>query len=271
MAYVFTLIQHKGGVGKTTLAVNLAYLLGRIGKKVLVIDLDDQMNATDHLYKGDSLKIDYSISGLLSNFKSANPNDFIISETHFDNVSLIAADKGIPQTESLIQRLPSPVEPLMRIIKKITNDFDFVIIDCPPRIETLAHNALGASNSFILPFFGQYSVQVLNSILDIMDSLDMVNPDLKILAPVFNMYRSQTTADNLLLDDLKNSFSNPPLSEKTIYNEPLILPTATAFVQSCMINSSVFDRLSNSASSKAIEETFLKLVDLIVDQAGSLK
>lgn len=269
--FISTNIQHKGGVGKTTLTINCAARLGEMGYKVLVVDLDSQLNSTRHLAVVEDYKnLPNNISNLLYNFKTLDPRTTIISgqDVRFENVSLIPGSKSITEAELNLQRSsPIPNEVLNKILKQLHGEFDFILIDCPPRVETLTYNALVAANTLMVPFYGEYSVDGFDNILDIMDSLETTNPKLKILAPVLNKYNKTTLADKEVKSTVEELFSNEHLKGKVVSNELIVVPNSTVFEQSVILKTSIFDK---AISKKPVEQAIQTIVDLLIQEYEAL-
>ena len=193
---VIAVTNQKGGVGKTTTSINLAASLGVLNKKVLLIDLDPQGNASTGvgINKGD---VDKSIYDLLLGRCLANQ---AIVKTNFKNLSIIPATINLAGADiELIEK--SKLNPefqknfqLKFAISQISNLYDFIIIDCPPSLGLLTTNALTASNSVLIPvqceFFALEGImQLLNSIMLAQKKL---NPSIEIEGVLLTMLDSRT-------------------------------------------------------------------------------
>lgn len=266
--YVTTAVHFKGGVGKTTSTVNSAALLGKMGYKVLVIDLDSQRNATKHISNEQQINdISKTLRDVLENYKTIDLQEVIIGPegTNFENVSLIACDKHIRDVEINIQRSsPVPNEIIRHVLKRIKGEFDFILLDCPPRMETLTYNALLASNSIILPLHGEYSIQGLEDILNTMDDMETSNPNLKILTPILNFYKKRNVVDMSLAADIKDEFSQENVLERLINKELICIPDATVFEQATYLKTSIFDIDSRDDTPAAV--AIKSIVNLMVNE-----
>ena len=256
--------QNKGGVGKTTITINVAAALGANGYRVLVVDLDAQCNASNHISVTPAVDLPYSIADFFDNHKGFDPNLVILSgeNTRFENVSLLPSSKRIGDSARNLQRnSPIPNEILSRILARIEKDYDFILVDCPPEIETLTFNALVAVNSFILPAQGQYSMEGFEKILDAMDSLDRINPELKILAPVLNFYKKNQLADKNMKEQLEDEFASDVLQQNLISSELILIPHSAVFEQAAITRMSIYDLApANSPALIAIN----KIVELLI-------
>lgn len=249
-ALKIAIAQNKGGVGKTTITVNVAAALGVKGYKVLVVDLDAQCNATNHISLKPAIELPYSIADFFDNYKTLDADLVIIPEqqTRFANVSLLPSSKRIGDSARSLQRnSPIPNEILSRILDRIQLGYDFILIDCPPEIETLTFNALVAANHFILPAQGQYSIEGFEKILDAMDSLDRINPDLKILCPVLNFFKKNQLADKNMKEQLEQEFSSEILRNRVVSQEMVLIPQSTIFEQAAITKLSIYDLAPETA------------------------
>ena len=179
MAKIFCIANQKGGVGKTTTAVNLAAGLANLGNRVLLIDLDPQGNATmgAGINKGELEISVYQVLLGMGDIASARKT----SETgHFDvlpsNRELAGAEVEMVELEQREQRLKQALAVVM-------NDYDFVLIDCPPALSMLTLNGLCAAHGVIIPMQCEY--YALEGLSDLVNTIKIVhakmNPDLKVI------------------------------------------------------------------------------------------
>ncbi|WP_111895549.1 ParA family protein [Acinetobacter sp. MB5] len=258
--------QNKGGVGKTTITVNVAAALGAKGYKVLVVDLDAQCNATNHISLKSAVELPYSIADFFDQYKTLDASLVIVPEEHtrFTNVSLLPSSKRIGDSARSLQRnSPIPNEILSRILDRVQSNYDFILIDCPPEIETLTFNALVAANSFILPAQGQYSIEGFEKILDAMDSLDRINPNLKILCPVLNFFKKNQLADKNMKEQLEQEFSSEILRDRIVSNEMVLIPQSTIFEQAAITKLSIFELAAESAPAV---QALNQIVDVLISE-----
>ncbi len=210
MGKVISLVNQKGGVGKTTTSINLSASLAALGKRVLLIDLDPQGNTTTGvgINKGD---IENSIYDVLTSNCSI---DQATIKTKYKNLYVIPATINLAGLDiELLEK--SQNEPgfskgtqLKGHIEKVKDNFDFVIIDCPPSLGLITTNALTASNSVIIPvqceFFALEGImQLLNTIMLAQKSL---NPNLDIEGVLLTMLDSRTNLGFEVVDDIRKFF-----------------------------------------------------------------
>lgn len=258
--------QNKGGVGKTTITVNVAVALAARGYQVLVVDLDAQCNATNHISVVPAVELSYSVADFFDDYKKFDPSLAILKDeqTRFINISLLPSSKRIGDAARNLQRnSPIPNEILSRILGRIEADYDFILVDCPPEIETLTFNALVAVNNFILPAQGQYSIEGFEKILDAMDSLDRINPELKILCPVLNFFKKNQLADKNMKEQLEEEFTTVVLKQRVIHPEIILIPQSAVFEQAAITKMSIYDLAPSKA---AAVEAIDRIVDLLEQQ-----
>jgi chromosome partitioning protein len=234
---IISLVNQKGGVGKTTTSINLAASLGVLGKKVLLVDLDPQGNATTGIgiNKGDIKKSIYDV--LIDN---ATIEDVIIKTT-FQNLYAIPATINLAGIDiELLGR--SRVEPgftkagqLKKHLDPIKDKYDYIIIDCPPSLGIITTNALTASDSIIIPvqceFFALEGImQLLNTIMLAQKNL---NPNLDIEGVILTMLDSRTNLGLEVVEDIRSYFKERVyntiiprlirLSEAPSHGKPIIV------------------------------------------------
>ena len=206
MSYILTLANQKGGVGKTTTAVNLAAFLGKKKKKVLVIDLDPQGNATSGLgiNKGE---LEGTIYDVIVNDVDIKDT---IWESSADNVWICPTNINLAGAEIELVNVMSREQVLKNAIKPIKGEYDYIIIDCPPSLSILTINALTASDGIVIPIQGEY--YALEGVSQLIHTINLVrdrlNPELNIDGVVFNMYDGRTNLSQQVVDNVKNNLSH---------------------------------------------------------------
>lgn len=197
---VISVFNQKGGVGKTTTVVNLASALGFNKKKVLVIDMDPQGNSTSGLGVEDP---EITIYDVLTHEKEIN--DTII-QTKSKNVDLIPANADLCGLEIELLSVDKKEYLLKEELPNIPENYDFIIIDCPPSLSVLSINSLVSSHSVLIPIQCEY--YALEGVSQLMNTVNIIrkglNPELEIEGVLLTMYDSR----NNLSEDVKNETEN---------------------------------------------------------------
>lgn len=206
MAKVIAITNQKGGVGKTTTTVNLGASLARLGKSVLLVDIDPQGNTTSGIgiNKAD---VNHCIYDVL--IRDVHAKDAIMP-TNVENLSIIPATIQLAGAEvELVPTISREVR-LKRSLQPIRNDFDYILIDCPPSLGILTVNSLTASDSVIIPIQCEYYAleglsQLLNSIRLVQKHL---NTNLKIEGVLLTMFDARTNLGMQVIEEVKKYFQN---------------------------------------------------------------
>jgi len=210
---VLAIINQKGGVGKSTTAVNLSATLGEKGYKVLLMDLDPQGNSSSGL-GFDKTNCELSSYDCLLNDDVSTQEVIVDIET--ENVWLVPATIELAGAEAELVQVIARESRLKEAIQDIDEQFDFVIVDCPPSLGLLTINALTAANQLIIPI--QCEFYALEGLSKIIDSTNMVkkrlNPDLDIFGVVLTMYDKRTSLAKQVADEVENYFGNKMFSTK---------------------------------------------------------
>lgn len=231
MARIIALANQKGGVGKTTTAINLAASLAALEKKVLIVDADPQANATSGVGI-DSKQVKVTIYDCLIDGVSSRE---AVVKCNIDNLSVIPSNIDLVGAEIEMLERPEREKTLKKSIAAVSPDFDYILIDCSPSLGLLTVNALTAADSVIIPVQCEYFAleglgKLLNTIKIIQTNL---NPSLEIEGFLLTMYDSRLRLANQVVEEVTRHFQqmvfntiiqrNVKLSEAPSYGQPAIL------------------------------------------------
>lgn len=206
MAKIYAVVNQKGGVGKTTTAVNLAAGLGIAGQKVLLVDMDPQGNATTGVGI-DKASLDYCIYNVLID---DTPAEKAVVETNEKNLFLIPATLDLAGADVELMPKLSREHKLRNALGAIEDRFDFIIIDCPPSLGLLTLNVLVASKYLILPI--QCEFYAMEGLAQLLQTIDLVrkslNPNLEIAKVLCTMFDYRTNLSEEIYNEVRGFFKD---------------------------------------------------------------
>ena len=241
MGRIIAIANQKGGVGKTTTAINLSACLAEVGQKVLTIDLDPQGNTTSGLGI-EKNSVENTVYELIL---GENEIGEVILETSFENLSVIASNVNLAAAEIELIGIQEKEYILKRAVEEVKDNYDFVIIDCPPSLNMLTINAMTTADTVLVPIQCEY--YALEGLSQLLHTVNLVkkrlNPNLEMEGVVFTMYDART---NLSLQVVENVKSN---LKQTIYKTIIPRNVRLAEAPSHGLPINVYDSKSAGAES----------------------
>lgn len=252
MKRIIAIANQKGGVGKTTTAINLSACLAELGKKVLVVDMDPQGNTTSGLGV-DKNGVNYTVYELILGECAAS--EAVVS-TAIKNLDLIPANVNLAGAEIELLEIKNREYVLRDELDYIADDYDFILIDCPPSLNMLTVNAMTTANTVLVPIQCEY--YALEGLGQLMYTIDLVqkrlNPKLTMEGVVFTMFDARTNLSLQVVENVKNNL------DTTIYKTIIPRNVRLAEAPSHGLPINLYDSRSTGA------ESYRKLAKEVVER-----
>ena len=236
---VISITNQKGGVGKTTSAINISFYLAKMGYKVLIVDFDPQGNATSGLGV-DKNSLGSTMSDVISGSVALKD---VILETEFHKLKLAPSTPILANTEIELANVGGRFSRLREALKTVSDEFDYVILDCPPSLSLLTVNSFIASDFLILPVQAEfYAMEGLGQLLESMKLVKKgMNPNIELLGVLPTMVDSRTTLSGQVYEEIKRFFPGKVFSTPVPRNIRLAEATCHG------VPIGVYDRFINGA------------------------
>ena len=235
-ACIIAVANQKGGVAKTTTVIHLGVAIAEMGKKVLLVDMDPQANATQGLGFDEPFEEDIYDALLLGDGRvSREQVKALIKSTCMPFLELLPCSRSLAGLEMQLITQANRERRLARVLEAVEGDYDFVFIDSPPSLSVLTLNVLTAADSVLIPIQCEY--YALQGLAELLNTIRLVqqnlNPDLTIEGALLTMYDSRLNLSKQVAEDVQNTFSEKvfktiiprsvKLSEAPSFGKPIIL------------------------------------------------
>ncbi|MBU1038945.1 AAA family ATPase [Patescibacteria group bacterium] len=254
MSKIIALVNQKGGVGKTTTAVNLAAYFARAGRRILLVDIDPQGNASAGVGANNETEQPHVYHVLLE------PNSIkeVIQKTSYENLSILPAQADLAGAAVELVGAENREYKLKEALEKVSADYDYILIDCPPSLGLLTVNGLTAAQQVLIPIQAEY--YALEGLGQLMNTINLIqehlNNSLDILGALVTMYDSRNRLANAVVQELKNHFPNKLFM--TMIPRNVRLAEAPSYGQPVM----VYDAASRGAEAyRLLAEEVLKILE----------
>ena len=250
MSRIIAIANQKGGVGKTTTAINLASCLAEAGKKVLTIDLDPQGNMTSGLGVNKN-ELENTVYELMLDECSIKES---MVDTVVDGMKIIPSNVNLAGAEIELLGIEDKEYILKNAVDYVRDDYDFIIIDCPPSLNMLTINAMTTADSVLVPIQCEYyALEGLSQLIHTIELVqDRLNPDLNIEGVVFTMYDARTNLSLQVVENVKDNL------DQTIYKTIIPRNIRLAEAPSHGLPINLYDPRSTGA------ESYMLLADEVI-------
>ncbi|CAN5348320.1 sporulation initiation inhibitor protein Soj [soil metagenome] len=241
MGHIVAVLNQKGGVGKTTTAVNVAAFLAKQGQSVLVVDLDPQGNATSGLGVSHNTSDKGTYHVMLEQAKAMD-----VVKPAAERLHILPTDAQLAALEVELVDRPERETVLRRALEKL--EYDYIFIDCPPALSLLTVNALAAADSLLIPVQAEYyALEGLSQLLNVVQMVRTgLNPNLELLGVVMTMYDGRTTLSEQVKDEVTQHFGDKVFDT--------VVPRNVRLAEAPSYGKTIFDHDKWSKGAKAYKQ-----------------
>lgn len=257
MVKVLGVINVKGGTGKTTTSINLGVYLAALGKRVLLVDLDPQSNATSGL----GVKLDKDSYNIYHAIVADIEAGALIRKTSVFGLDILPASESLAGANVELVDFKNRELQLKKTLKEVKDGYDFVVIDCLPSVGILNVNALAASDYVLIPVQAEYfALSGLDQLLTVVDLVKKyLNPDLQVLGVVVTMFDKRNQSDRSVLNQVHKNFPGH------VFNT--IIPRQVSFAEAPSQGKSILQHDPYSRGARAYRELALEVLSKIFPPA----
>ncbi len=250
MARVIGIINTKGGTGKTTTCISLSVYLAAFGKKTLIVDLDPQANASTGL----GIKLEKDHYNIYQALVSDVGPGALIKKTSIFGLDILPSSESLAGANVELIGFKNRELQLKKVLDKVKNDYDFVLIDCLPSVGILNVNALAASDYILIPVQSEYfALAGLEQLLTVVDLVKKyLNPDLKILGAVITMFDKRNQLDRDVLNQVHKNFPG------YVFNA--VIPRQVSFAEAPGLGKSILQHDPLSRGARAYRELAIEVM-----------
>lgn len=253
MSKIMAIANQKGGVGKTTTTINLSAALAEKGKRVLIIDMDPQGNTSSGLGV-DKDELETTVYQLMI---GDNTFEECVQKDVFENLDVLASNVNLAGVEIEMMDMDNRNYVLRDIIEKVESQYDFILIDCPPSLNTLTINAMTTADSVLVPIQCEY--YALEGLSQLIYTINLVkerlNPRLTINGVVFTMYDGRTNLSMQVIENVRNNLN------QTIYDT--IIPRGVRLAEAPSHGLPITQYDSRSTGAKA----YMALAEEVIERS----